>query len=215
MKLLGSAITAAAALTVSASAVEKVTYEDHILPIFRNTCLNCHNPDKKKAGLDLSTFQGAIQGSENGKVLNSGDASGSLLLKCVLQTEDPKMPPKGDKLSDGEIAMIRKWIEGQLLESSGSKGIAASSNNVQTAVVSLKRPDGPPPMPKELPLEPVTHTATTNSLTALGASPWAPLVAIGGQKQIILYNTETLEPWAFCLFQRGFRPLLSSAETVN
>src|ERR1700761_2276400 len=154
-------------LATAASAADKVTYEDHVLPIFRNSCLNCHNPDKKKAGLDLSTFDGALQGSENGKVLNSGDPAGSLLLKCVLQTEDPKMPPKGDKLSDGEIATIKKWIEGQLLEKSGSKGIAASSNAVKVAVVSLKRPDGPPPMPKELPLEPVAHTATANALTAL------------------------------------------------
>jgi WD40 repeat protein len=197
-----------AASAFTAGAAEKVTYQDHVLPIFRNSCLNCHNPDKKKAGLDLSTFQGALQGSENGKVLNSGDPSGSLLLKCVLQTDDPKMPPKGDKLSDVEIATIRKWIEGQLLESTGSKGIAASSNNVQVAVVSLKRPDGPPPMPKELTLEPVTHTAVANSLTALGASPWAPLVAIGGQKQIILYNTETLEPLGVLPFPEGFPTII-------
>lgn len=199
---------AIAVLTFSASAAEKVTYEDQVLPIFRNSCLNCHNPDKKKAGLDLSTFQGALQGSENGKVLNSGDAAGSLLLKCVLQTEDPKMPPKGDKLSDVEIGVIRKWIEGQLLESASSKGIAASSNNVKVAVVSLKRPDGPPPMPKELPLEPVNHTTVSNALTALGASPWAPLVAIGGQKQIILYNTETLEPLGVLPFPEGFPTII-------
>jgi WD40 repeat protein len=199
---------AIAVLTFTASAAEKVTYEDQILPIFRNSCLNCHNPDKKKAGLDLSTFQGALQGSENGKVLNSGDAAGSLLLKCVLQTDDPKMPPKGDKLSDVEIGTIRKWIEGQLLESASSKGIAASSNNVQVAVVSLKGPEGPPPMPKELPLEPVTHTTVANALTALGASPWAPLVAIGGQKQIILYNTETLEPLGVLPFPEGFPTII-------
>jgi len=40
-----------------------------LLPIFRNACLNCHNPDKKKAGLDLSTYQATLQGSENGKIL--------------------------------------------------------------------------------------------------------------------------------------------------
>jgi len=203
-----SASIALAVLTFTAGAAEKVTYEDQVLPIFRNSCLNCHNPDKKKAGLDLSTFEGALQGSENGKVLNSGDPSGSLLLKCVLQTEDPKMPPKGDKLSDAEIGTIKKWIEGQLLEKSGSKGIAASSNSVKVAVVSLKRPDGPPPMPKEITLEPVTHTTVTNALTALGASPWAPLVAIGGQKQIILYNTETLKPLGVLPFPEGFPTII-------
>src|SRR3954454_4923445 len=40
-----------------AFAQEKVNYQNNVLPIFRNICLNCHNPDKKKGGLDLSTFQ--------------------------------------------------------------------------------------------------------------------------------------------------------------
>src|ERR1700690_3989797 len=97
--LLTTAITALG-LVGRMQADDKVTYNDQILPLFRNACLNCHNPDKKKAGLDLSTYQAALMGSDNGKVLESGNASGSLLMKCVKQTDDPKMPPKGDKLSD-------------------------------------------------------------------------------------------------------------------
>ena len=199
---------AALALSARAQVPDKPNYNDHVLPIFRNACLNCHNPDKKKAGLDLSTYQGALLGSENGKVLKSGDGSGSQLIKSVMQTEDPKMPPKGDKLADSEIAIIRKWIDGQLLETAGGKAVAVAANNVQVAVVSLTRPDGPPPMPHELPLEPVVHTEKTNALTALGASPWAPLVALGGQKQILLYNTETLEPLGVLPFPEGFPTII-------
>ena len=55
------------ALAPSALAQDKVTYQDHVLPIFRNACLNCHNPEKKKAGLDLSSYGGVMTGSENGK----------------------------------------------------------------------------------------------------------------------------------------------------
>jgi len=202
------AALAAAAPSASAQVPVKVTYNDHVLPIFRNACLNCHNPDKKKAGLDLSTFQNALQGSENGKVVKSGDGAGSLLLKCVLPDGDPKMPPKGDRLTDSEIAILKKWIDGQLLETADGKAVAAAANNVQVAVVSLTRPDGPPPMPRELPLDPVVHTAKANSLTALGASPWAPLVALGGQKQILLYNTETLESLGVLPFPEGFPTII-------
>lgn len=191
-----------------AQAQEKVTYNDHVLPIFRNACLNCHNPDKKKAGLDLSTYPGTLQGSENGKIVQSGNAGGSLLFKCVKQTEEPKMPPKGDKLTDQDIGVIEKWIVGQLLETATGKGVAAVANNVQVAVVSLTRPDGPPPMPGELPLEPVVRTRVPNALTALAASPWAPLVAIGGQKQIALYNTETLELLGVLPFPEGFPEII-------
>ena len=199
---------AALATTARAQVPDKVNYNDHVLPIFRNSCLNCHNPDKKKAGLDLSTFQNALQGSENGKVLKSGDSAGSLLVKCVLPDGDPKMPPKGDRLPESEVAILKKWIDGQLLETAGGKAIAAAANNVQVAVVSLTRPDGPPPMPGELPLDPVVHTTKTNALTALGASPWAPLVALGGQKQILLYNTETLAPLGVLPFPEGFPTII-------
>jgi hypothetical protein len=191
------------ALTTLPARAEKITYEDQILPILRNSCLNCHNPDKKKAGLDLSTYQGALQGSENGKVLESGNPANSLLLKCIKQTEDPKMPPKGDKLSDSDIAVFEKWIAGQLLENASGKAVAVSANKVSVAVVSLTKPDGPPPMPGDLPLEPYVRTPHDNAIVALAVSPWAPLVAVGGQKQVILYNTDTLQPLGVLPFPEG------------
>jgi hypothetical protein len=202
-------VSALAARTVLAADLPaKVTYNDHILPIFKNACLNCHNPDKKKAGLDLSTYAGSLAGSDNGKVMESGNPSASLLVKCVRQTEDPKMPPKGDKLTDAEIALIEKWVSGQLLESMTGKAVTAN-NNVQVAVISLSKPDGPPPMPTaDLPLEPFVRTKSTNALIALAASPWAPLVAVGGQKQIILYNTETLQPLGILPFPEGFPAII-------
>ncbi len=191
-------------ISVGGAAVESPNYNDQVLPIFRNACLNCHNSDKKKAGLDLSTYQGSLQGSENGRVLKSGDSKGSLLLQCVIQSEDPKMPPKGEKLSDSEISVIQRWIDGQLLEAPGGKVVAAVTNAVGVAVVALTRPEGRPPMPVGLPLEAVVRTDKSNSLTALGVSPWAPLVALGGQKQIVLFHTETLEMLGVLPFPEGF-----------
>ena len=52
-----------ASLVVASSlahGADKITYDDHIFPIFESKCLNCHNPDKKKGDLDLSTYMGAI-----------------------------------------------------------------------------------------------------------------------------------------------------------
>ena len=76
-------------------------------------------------------------------------------------------------------------------------------------MISLSKPDGPPPMPTaDLPLEPFVRTKSTNALIALAASPWAPLVAVGGQKQIILYNTETLQPLGILPFPEGFPAII-------
>ena len=105
MKTTASTIAAFLGLGIAAfaQAPAKVTYSDHILPIFRNACTNCHNPDKKKAGLDLTTYQATIAGSESGPVLKPGNADGSLIFKVCLPNGDPKMPPKGDALSEADI----------------------------------------------------------------------------------------------------------------
>lgn len=202
-RLLFASLAVAAGVPAVAAAEDKVTYVDHVLPIFRNACLNCHNPDKKKAGLDLSAYAKVMEGSEGGQVINPGSAEDSLLFRCIFQkSDDPKMPPKGEKLADKEIAIIKNWIAGFALETASSK--PAKKNSVDVAVVSLERPDGPPPMPGDLPLDPVVHTDRPNALVALAASPWAPLVAVGGQKQVILYNTGTLEPVGILPFPEGF-----------
>ena len=41
---------------------EKVTYNDHIRPLLENKCFSCHNPDKKKGDLDLTSFAGLMTG---------------------------------------------------------------------------------------------------------------------------------------------------------
>src|SRR4051794_19229364 len=71
----------------------KVTYQDHVLPILRNTCLNCHNPDKKKGDLNLSTYTGAMAGGGSGKAIEPGDPDSSRLLKVITWAEEPNMPP--------------------------------------------------------------------------------------------------------------------------
>ncbi|NBV33252.1 MAG: hypothetical protein EBR81_05520 [Proteobacteria bacterium] len=199
--------TAAFVLQATAAVPEKVTFEDHVLPILQNACNNCHNPDKKKAGLDLTTYGGALLGSDGGKVVLPGDAAASLLLKCVKGTEEPVMPPKGDRLNANDIAVLERWIATRALESLTSKG-APVANNVAAAAVSLTRPSGPPPMPGKLPTGPVVDTPHSNALIALAASPWSPLMAVGGQKQVLLYHADTLELLGVLPFPEGLPTIL-------
>ena len=188
-----------------AAAQDKVTYQDHVLPVFRNTCLNCHNPEKKKAGLDLSSYTGALTGSENGKVIEPGDDAGSLLFRLVSRTEEPFMPPKGDKIPDKDLETIKRWILGGVLENAGSNAIASTKPKVdlKVAATGTGKPDGPPPMPGTLVLEPVVHATRPGQLLSLATSPWAPLAALGGQKQVLLYNTESCELLGVLPFPEG------------
>jgi hypothetical protein len=188
-----SVFVSAPVRAAGAPAAPKITYQDHVLPIFRNNCLNCHNPDKKKGNLDLSNYTGVSLGGGGGKVIEPGDPDSSKLYKAITWAEEPNMPPKGDKIADKDIAMIRAWIAGGALETSGSKVVINKPKNNLAVVASAGKPTGPVAMPKDLPIEPVIVTSHPAALTALAASPWAPVIAIGGQEQIVLYNTDTLE----------------------
>ena len=187
-------------------AQDKITYQDHILPLVEANCSKCHNADKKKADLELTSYQGALRGSGSGAVLLSGNPDGSKLWKAVTHAEEPNMPPNRPKLADKELELIRKWITGGLLENAAGKAIAAAKPGVDLTLQAdaIGKPEGPPPMPaKPLPLNPVMHTAHLSAITGLASSPWAPLVAVAGQKQVLLFHADTLALLGIMPFTEG------------
>jgi hypothetical protein len=184
----------------------KVTYQDHVLPILRNSCLNCHNPDKKKGDLNLSSHQGAMAGSGGGKIIEPGDPDASKIIKVISWTEEPNMPPKGDKLPEKDIAIIKAWIAAGAPETSSSKVSAVKPKSNLAVVASIGKPEGPPPMPADaakLSLEPIVTHNRNSAPASLASSPWAPLVAVGGQKQVLLYHADTLELIGILPFSEG------------
>src|SRR2546427_4446805 len=156
-------------LGVAALAQEKITYQDHVLPLIENNCGKCHNPDKKKGDLDLTSYSGALKGGGSGPVVVAGNPDSSKLWKAITHAEDPTMPPNKPKLPDKELEGFRKWIAGGLLETSGSKVIAANKPTVDFTLKagSVGKPDGPPAMPEDFPLEPVVHTSRPSVSTGL------------------------------------------------
>lgn len=58
-------------------------------------------------------------------------------------------------------------------------------------------------------LEPVVVTPRAQATAALTTSPWAPLVAISGQHQVLLYNTDNLELAGVLPYKEGFVEALS------
>ena len=189
---------------VFAAEPKKVTYEDDVLPIFRDNCLKCHNPDKLKGDLDLSSFSSAIKGGGSGTTLNAGDPDSSQLFKSVTHTEDPAMPPKS-KLSDKEISTIRQWITGGLLQGAGSKALAANKPTVDLTLkgAAIGKPEGPPPMPGALSVEPFVRATHGTPLSAIASSPWAPVVALAGARQVVLYHSGDLEFLGVLPFSEG------------
>ncbi|MDA1013931.1 MAG: PSD1 and planctomycete cytochrome C domain-containing protein [Planctomycetota bacterium] len=89
---------------------EPPVFEKDVLPIFTRYCFNCHGKSSPQLGLDLRSARLAMRGSQNGAVIVPGSLEKSLLWKKVSTREMPLAIFKL-KLSDAEIATIRKWIE--------------------------------------------------------------------------------------------------------
>ena len=167
---------------------EAPNYQDHVLPILKKHCNGCHNADKKKAGLDLSSYKAAQLGSSGGEVIKIGLPDTSPLVLSIEHDEDYEpMPPKKAKLPDAEIKVIRQWIAGGLLETKGGKS-QLREITFEVSSGSSARPEVPA-FPKSLPETSLPSSKVRSPIYALATSPWADVLAAAGQERINLYGS--------------------------
>ena len=174
---------------------EYVTYDDHIRPLFRRHCFDCHSEIEAKADLNLTHYQGVLSGGSSGEVLAAGDPSQSRLYLLVSHAEEPHMPRGKPRLSVSDLGLIQKWITTGLREARRSPPRQSNSARSVLGVrmVPMVRPSGPAAMPQTYPARAIVRTSRANPITALASSPWYSVVAVGSEGQIILYHTASLE----------------------
>jgi hypothetical protein len=200
--ILAAGLVATAA---SAQENEKLTYDDHIRPLLENKCFSCHNPDKKKGGLELTSYAGLMNGGSGGAVVDAGNPSGSRLWTCSAKKEEPFMPPEGAPLDAKDLTLLSKWIAGGLLQAKGSVAKASNKPKVDlTFAGGAGKPTGPVARPENVLLEPVIVTPRTSAVIAMAASPWTSLLAVAGQKQILLYDTDSHELAGILPYAEGY-----------
>ena len=95
---------------------DAITYSEHVQPILQQRCASCHNANKTRGGFDLSNFANLMRGGNGGAAVEPGKANESYLYALVTHSEDPVMPPNGNKIPQNEIDVIRQWIDGGALE---------------------------------------------------------------------------------------------------
>ncbi len=189
---------------------EKITYADHVLPILENKCVNCHNADEAKGGLNLATYSATLTGGSGGEIVTSEDPGSSRLFTLSAHTEEPFMPPKGTKATAKELKILSDWIAGGLLETTASKARKSNKPKVDlNSITSTGKPEGPPAMPEHLLLEPEVITDRPNSVPAMAHSPWAPILAVAGQKQVLLFHSKDFDLLGVLPYPEGFPQTLS------
>jgi len=96
----------------------EVDFSRDILPLLSDNCFKCHGPDEanRKAKLRFDKHDASLEELKKGRATIVPGKSSESELYARLTAEDPddRMPPPdtGKKLSEKEIELIRKWIDG-------------------------------------------------------------------------------------------------------
>jgi mono/diheme cytochrome c family protein len=91
-----------------------IDFSRDIKPIFENSCVRCHGPEKPKSKFRLDNREAALKGGENGVDILPGNSAKSPLIAYVARlVPDLEMPPpdKGEPLSRDQVALLRAWID--------------------------------------------------------------------------------------------------------
>src|SRR5882724_13529482 len=86
-------------------------FEKEVRPLLVARCHQCHGDFVKPKGkLRLTSRANILQGGESGPVVVPGKPTESLLIQAIGYTDALKMPPK-EKLPDGEVAILTRWVK--------------------------------------------------------------------------------------------------------
>ncbi|MCG8409025.1 MAG: hypothetical protein MI923_27790 [Phycisphaerales bacterium] len=185
-------LVASIACCVSAvRAEDPVSFETSVKPILQVRCLNCHNPEKRRGGLDMTVYQNLLTGSSSGKIVSSGSPDESSLLDVIMHTREPHMPPTGNKLPDAEIETIRRWIQQGCRETPHGPAIAVKKKTVaqplrvdSLGVTSTK-------VPLAWPLIRIVKAERADAVTSIATHPGSAVAALAAQQQVLVYHLPT------------------------
>jgi hypothetical protein len=165
---------------------DELDYEGDIKPLLRTHCLVCHNADESNADLDLSTFDALMKGGGSGPVVKPGLPDSSQLYRAMAHLEGaPAMPPESPPVGEESLAMVREWIRGGLVAGEGKKSLLRTVGEMGVqpgGAVALS-----PVVPKDWPVMPARKSTHPPTPQAMAVSPCAPVVAVAGDEQILVY----------------------------
>jgi len=107
-------IKAADASKLPAVSPKKVSFAKDIQPIFKKSCMDCHDADGGMGGFRVDKKETAMKGGERGPAIIAGKSAKSPVIFYVSGLiKEMQMPPKnqGDPLTKEQIGLLRAWID--------------------------------------------------------------------------------------------------------
>jgi uncharacterized membrane protein/uncharacterized protein YjbI with pentapeptide repeats len=94
---------------------EMLVYDDVIVAFMDRKCMSCHNENKAKGGLILTSFEDLVKGGKGDHpslVKNSSNESELYRRVTLPVNDDDFMPPEGKSpLNENEISLLKWWID--------------------------------------------------------------------------------------------------------
>jgi WD40 repeat protein len=179
--LVASSISARAAAAPSAVAEP--------MRILKSNCFACHNDQKKKGGLVMTSRVALLKGGDNGAALDEKAPEKSALIEALAADADPHMPPK-KQLSAQQIDVLKKW---------------ATNGAIWDASALVSEPSAP----RKVTL--AAMPATYRPILALALSPDATRLAVGCGNEVVLYDATTTPPTVLARASEHSDPVQSMA----
>ncbi|MEM7369802.1 MAG: c-type cytochrome domain-containing protein [Bacteroidota bacterium] len=92
-----------------------LVFDDLVLPVFQQNCQSCHNQNKTKGGLLLTSFEEMMEGGKSKKaMLTAFEHEQSELFQRMVSplSEDGHMPPSNKPQPDSAVLnLLAAWIE--------------------------------------------------------------------------------------------------------
>lgn len=186
---------------------------EQAVALLRSECSACHNTDKKKGGLLLTSREGLLAGGSEGAVVTPGKPDSSKLLATLAAEADPHMPPKG-QLSSDQIQLLRRWIQAGVpweipkpsasIPSPAPLALGALPTTYTPVLATCISPDGrtlAAARGGNLALYSIrsnhvdaarVKAAHTDAIQSVAWSPDGRWIATGGWRKILLWDAEGL-----------------------
>ena len=114
--LMGLVVFAAATAGDEPPVRKPIDFAHDVVPIIKSRCAECHTNGKYKGSLSMDTREDLLKS----KAVVPGKSGKSELIERVLSDKaDHQMPPKGDRLTAKQVAVLKAWIDQDLPWESG------------------------------------------------------------------------------------------------
>jgi hypothetical protein len=113
--LIDEACGQAAPKAAAPKQTSTISFAEDVFPVFKGRCVDCHRAGGEgyeKSGLDLTTYEGLMKGTNHGPMVIAGDPDSSNLMWLLDWRASPqlRMPHGNKKLSTCDRNAIRQWI---------------------------------------------------------------------------------------------------------